>query len=867
MAGRHFRGELPWAFGCILTLLLAVSGFSGEGIPQGEPHVVITTLETGIPSVRIEWGQDQLRGVRDLLRAMGVSPIPFTSLAVGWLSTNPRIRPGEFKVAIRTRANGRDWTPWLFTCGELGPDDSPSGLFWSPLYLPCDFGRHSEYEVEIRLPAGMELTLLRLELADASEGLEVVGPVHVISPEETTLVDPFLSFLAPLSYPQPTIITREQWWGNLPPGELTSPRWPPQVVTVTHVVVHHTATANNPPNPPQVVRDIWNYHANTLGWGDIGYNFLVDQYGNIYQGRYNPWLSTNDVRAAHAYYANYASFGVALIGQFHPGESSPPPGYPSASAVSSLEKLIAWRFSQYGLDPLSKATINTEWGYKNIYRICGHRDVGSTACPGDYLYEQLPSIRQNVANLITATIPVVVTFDAWDVTSTTAYLFGGIVSDGGSPILDRCFCWSTQPDASCNDNSACSVTVDGNVFYYQVTDLTPDTRYYFRAWARNSIGWGYGEIRSFTTSAVAHAVSTPSTPIGPSSGEVGQSLTFSTGGASCSQGHAVEYRFDWGDGTYSSWSSSTSASKSWGNPGTYSVRAQARCAVDNSVVSSWSSALTVTISSNNPPNTPTLVSPENGATGLSLTPTLQASSFSDPDGDSFAASHWQVDNNSDFSSPEWDSGEYTPTTSVTVPISKLSYSTTYWWRVRYKDSRGAWSSWSSSRCFTTQPMPPSPTGAVFRVERTTGNVLSDGAFYGAGFYSGSADIAEWVPVSEPVEPGDVLELDPTRPGFYRKARGPCSTLVAGVVSTQPGVVLGQSEDRQGKALLALIGIVPVKVTDEGGPIRPGDLLVTSSTPGYAMRWDPENGAPCAFVGKALEPHKGGSGVILVLLTR
>ena len=159
------------------------------------------------------------------------------------------------------------------------------------------------------------------------------------------------------------------------------------------------------------------------------------------------------------------------------------------------------------------------------------------------------------------------------------------------------------------------------------------------------------------------------------------------------------------------------------------------------------------------------------------------------------------------------------------------------------------------------------TAATFRVERGTGDVLADGAFYGQKFESGSADIAEWVPVSEPVELGDVLELDPTRPGFYRKARGPCSTLVAGVVSTQPGVVLGQSEDRQGKALLALIGIVPVKVTDEGGPIRPGDLLVASSTPGYAMRWDPENGAPCAFVGKALEPHKGGSGVILVLLMR
>jgi hypothetical protein len=61
--------------------------------------------------------------------------------------------------------------------------------------------------------------------------------------------------------------------------------------------------------------------------------------------------------------------------------------------------------------------------------------------------------------------------------------------------------------------------------------------------------------------------------------------------------------------------------------------------------------------------------------------------------------------------------------------------------------------------------------------------------------------------------------------------------------------------------------VPVKVTDEGGPIQPGDLLVTSSTPGHAMRWDPESGEPCNFVGKALEPLESGTGVIQVLLMR
>jgi len=153
-------------------------------------------------------------------------------------------------------------------------------------------------------------------------------------------------------------------------------------------------------------------------------------------------------------------------------------------------------------------------------------------------------------------------------------------------------------------------------------------------------------------------------------------------------------------------------------------------------------------------------------------------------------------------------------------------------------------------------------------------VLMDKTLHSPALGTGAADVAEWVNVSEPVDTGDLLELDPENPGMYRKARGPCSSWAAGVVSTQPGVllggeVLGPAFDgiEAGRAPLALAGIVPVKVTDEGGPIRPGDLLVSSSTPGYAMRWDAHPEACGALVGKALESLEGSEGVILVLLMR
>ncbi len=168
---------------------------------------------------------------------------------------------------------------------------------------------------------------------------------------------------------------------------------------------------------------------------------------------------------------------------------------------------------------------------------------------------------------------------------------------------------------------------------------------------------------------------------------------------------------------------------------------------------------------------------------------------------------------------------------------------------------------------------PLPDG--FQVRRETGDVLTPGAFHGLDFRAGGADLAEWVAVSEPAEHGHVLEIDPTTANTYRLALGPCSVSVAGVVSTAPGMVLGGElvpssrfevlgEDH---AQLALLGVVPVKVTDEGGPIAVGDLLTVSSTPGHAMRWDPENGTPCALVGKALQAHPDGKGVIEVLLTR
>jgi hypothetical protein len=120
------------------------------------------------------------------------------------------------------------------------------------------------------------------------------------------------------------------------------------------------------------------------------------------------------------------------------------------------------------------------------------------------------------------------------------------------------------------------------------------TKYYWKIVAINVNGATPGPLWSFTTGSVIHSVSAPTTPSGPSSNNIDTSCALTTGDSTCNLGHGVQYRFDWGDGQYSTYGSS-STSHSWSSYGTYSIRAQARCATDNNVVSSWSAIKTVNI--------------------------------------------------------------------------------------------------------------------------------------------------------------------------------------------------------------------------------------------------------------------------------
>jgi hypothetical protein len=122
-----------------------------------------------------------------------------------------------------------------------------------------------------------------------------------------------------------------------------------------------------------------------------------------------------------------------------------------------------------------------------------------------------------------------------------------------------------------------------------------------------------------------------------------------------------------------------------------------------------------------------------------------------------------------------------------------------------------------------------------------------------------------LPASEGLEPGDVLAIGPD--GSLTLTTEPYQDTLAGVYSTKPGLIGGAAdgESTEGKVPLAVAGIVPVKVTTENGPVRPGDLLTSSSTPGHAMRASRDKVSVGVVLGKALEAFAEGTGVVRALV--
>ncbi|MFC8388311.1 peptidoglycan recognition protein [Streptomyces sp. NPDC057238] len=201
----------------------------------------------------------------------------------------------------------------------------------------------------------------------------------------------------PSTAPRPSITSRAAWGAD----ESISPEEPGYLPggKIKAVVVHHTAESNDYTcaQAPAVVRGIYAYHVKQLGWKDVGYNFLVDKCGTVYEGRKGG--VDRPVMGAHAYGFNAETTGISVLGTYTSTA-------PSTAAMTSVARIAAWKLGQYGVAPSGTATLTAgdsgrsysgkTWAKGarlTLPAIHGHRDGYNTQCPGDAFYNKLATVR------------------------------------------------------------------------------------------------------------------------------------------------------------------------------------------------------------------------------------------------------------------------------------------------------------------------------------------------------------------------------------------------------------------------------------------------------------------------------------------
>jgi flagellar hook assembly protein FlgD len=191
----------------------------------------------------------------------------------------------------------------------------------------------------------------------------------------------------------PAIISRASWGAD----ESIVRGAPSYAPSVRFAVVHHTAGTNSytAAQSAAIVRGIQRYHVVSNGWNDIGYNFLVDKYGQVFEGRAGG--IDQPVIGAHAGGFNTGSTGVALLGTYGSAQA---PG----AAADAIQRLLAWRLDVAHVDPLTRLTAVSGGNERfpagtsvSLRAVSGHRDTGSTSCPGNGLYSQLSGLASQAA--------------------------------------------------------------------------------------------------------------------------------------------------------------------------------------------------------------------------------------------------------------------------------------------------------------------------------------------------------------------------------------------------------------------------------------------------------------------------------------
>lgn len=328
-----------------------------------------------------------VRGAGSARMRVPETDFPLSHLGVRWRGRAARAR-------IRTTAG---WTEWRVMRGCGGGPDTPGHVGGSALlvasgavgYEVAVAGTGSVQTVELNTVDGPVMTMA----ATVASGMPL--------PDGTSVSVPYLSRAS---------------WGADESLRFTNgvEDWPAEFYPVQTLTVHHTAGANNDPDPAATVRAIYYYDTVTQGWGDMGYHLLIDEAGRVYEGRVSGadslpvFASTVDsdgrYRAcvgAHVYGYNTGNLGVVLLGDFTSQ-------LPAKAAWDSLVSVLAGLAGAGGLNPLGSTNyVNPVNGNaRTVATIAGHRDWAATQCPGNLFHPHLPTVREQVAAEMSAPVPI-----------------------------------------------------------------------------------------------------------------------------------------------------------------------------------------------------------------------------------------------------------------------------------------------------------------------------------------------------------------------------------------------------------------------------------------------------------------------------
>ncbi len=312
------------------------------------------------------------------------TPKLYSAFAIGWKEPLQSALMDQIVVEYRCAKAENRWNDFKTAGLDIMPDESITGLCWTDLLFGIDEYTHRYVEVYVSVPEGMSLDMIYLHTMDMS-----IDADPNWKPSYTTASTRDCPAF-------PAYIARADWCGGY--TACHNPTYTVQNINPTHTVIHHGASPDNYTDGAAVVRGYWNYHVNSNGWNDIGYNYLSDKYGNLYQGRHNLNLPTTDVLGAHAGASNTKSIGINFMGNADVTQ-------PTVVQLEKVEQFLAWWYNYRGFDPTTSANIVLQsGGTASKYRICGHRDVnvGGTTCPGNVLYAQLSAIRTATKDIIDA---------------------------------------------------------------------------------------------------------------------------------------------------------------------------------------------------------------------------------------------------------------------------------------------------------------------------------------------------------------------------------------------------------------------------------------------------------------------------------